>query len=153
MSNLQQWHQRIRAAACGCTVLVLVCVAVSAFPASRKSAENESRSELADTPDSENQSNIDAWLATVGKRPLFKPAVPLPARRVAGQTVERVRNMIRLNAILVRDDEPIAYIRIQNVGLRPFKVGDRIDELFAVTRIDAASVELEIAGERIRLDL
>jgi hypothetical protein len=153
MYTLQQWHRRIRAAACGCTVLVLACIAVSVFPSSRKSAENASRPELADTPDGENQLNIDAWLTMVGKRPLFKPAVPLPARRVAGQTVERVRSMVRLNAILVRDNEPIAYIRIQNVGLRPFKVGDRVEELFAVTRIDAASVELEIAGERIRLDL
>jgi len=107
----------------------------------------------ASQPAAESRQTLDAWRAAVGQRSLFKPAIPLPARRVAGQTVERVRNMVRLNAIMVRDDELIAYIRIKDIGLRPFRVGDRIEELFAVTRIDPRSVELEIAGERIRLDL
>jgi hypothetical protein len=149
-----KWHLRIRIAAGSAMLCLLAAIAWEILkpirPATPPARLPQSRP--FNQPASRTQEAIDTWQKLVGRRRLFKPAIPLPARRMAGKTVAKVRDMIRLNAIMDRNGQRVAYIRIQDIGLQPFKVGDSLDELFAVTRIDPESVEVEIAGERIRLD-
>jgi len=139
----------------GYVVFALVMILAGLFRPVREAAvpDDGSMDRTHSRPADDAANAIDKWLNAVGRRRLFKPSIPLPARRMAGQTVDKVRSMIRLNAIMVKDGERVAYIRIQNLGLRPFRVGDEVEDLFAVTRIDQNSVEVEIAGERIKLDL
>jgi hypothetical protein len=96
---------------------------------------------------------IQGWLEAIQKRPLFKPAIPLPARGMARESVNRVRGLLSLHGILDRGGELTAYINVKGLGMASYKVGDRVEELFKVTRIEDRRVELEIAGERVELEL
>ena len=97
--------------------------------------------------------HIDAWLAAVGKRSLFKPAIPLPSRPMARESVNRVRGMLSVHGIMDREGQRVAYISIKGLGMKPYKVGDEVEELFKVTRIDPRKVEVEITGERLELEM
>jgi len=96
---------------------------------------------------------IDAWLNAVGRRSLFKPAVPLPSRPMAREAVSRVRELLSVHGILDRDGQPVAYINIRGMGMRPYEVGEGVDEMFEVTRIENGKVEVEITGERLELEM
>lgn len=93
------------------------------------------------------------WTSMVQRRRLFQPAVPLPTRRTAHQSVERIRSQLSLHAIMQRNGDPVAYIRVKGAGLRRFAVGSGIEDMFRVLRIGRNSAEIEIVGERVQLAL
>ena len=94
-----------------------------------------------------------AEMALFEGRRMFQPAIPLPSRQVANQSVERIKDLLSLKAITRLNRQPVAYIKIKDVGLKSFRQGEGIEGLFTVTRIDEKIVELEIVGERIQMEL
>jgi hypothetical protein len=99
------------------------------------------------------EDQIDAWLEQVQTRPLFKPATPLPARPMARESVNRVRGLLSLHGIMERDGEPVAYINVRGLGMKAYRLGDDEPNVFKVMVIRDRSVELEIVGERVELEL
>ncbi len=96
---------------------------------------------------------IDAWMNVVERRSLFKPAIPLPSRPMAREAVSRVRGLLSVHGILDRDGQPVAYINVKGMGMKPYAVGEGVDDLFEVTRIENGKVEVEITGERLELEM
>ena len=92
-------------------------------------------------------------LGILQQKNLFEPAVPLPSRRVAKQSVDRIMGILSLNVILESGGGYVAYIHVKGFGLKRFREGEGIEEMFRVTRIQARRVELDVAGERMKLEL
>lgn len=102
-----------------------------------------------DVPDVNSQiSRID-----FAGRHLFQPASPLPSRRMAEQSVEKIVSRLSLHGVMQLNGQTIVYIQIKGLGLRPFRVGDGVEDMFTVRRIGKNDVELEIVGESIELKL
>lgn len=93
------------------------------------------------------------WLAALQRRNLFEPAVPLPTRRVARQSVDRIMGMLSLNAIMKVSEGYVAYIQVKGFGLKRLREGEGVQELFRVLRIGPKAVELDVVGERMKLEL
>lgn len=91
------------------------------------------------------------WTAIIQRRSLFEPAVPLPSRNVARQSVDKVLAQLTLNATMRDGETPVAFIRVKGYGLKKFREGEGIEEMFKVIRIEGGSVELQVAGERMKL--
>ncbi len=91
--------------------------------------------------------------AILRQRNLFEPAVPLPSRRVAKQSVDRIVGMLSLNAILESGGRYVAYMQVKGFGMKRFGEGEGIEDLFRVLRIEPRRVELEVVGERVKLEL
>lgn len=99
------------------------------------------------------QADVKAMLNGIQKRRLFMPAIPLPVRSMARESVNRVRGMLSLHGITKMNGERMAYINVEGMGMKPFKAGDQVEDLFKVTSIEEQVVEVEIAGERVELGL
>jgi len=148
-----QVHVRLMSVLSGLVLLLLIAIELTGLEGVVSADRNISADRIADASLSQSDEMIASWLAVVGKRSLFKPAIPLPGRRVANQTVEKILSVVSVHGIMELDGHQVAYLKIKGVGMRPFQVGDHVEEMFAVTRIDDRTVELEVAGERIELDL
>jgi len=94
-----------------------------------------------------------SWLPVIRRRSLFEPAVPLPSRRMAKHAVDRILAMLALSAITDIDGQKVAYIRVKGFGMRRFREGEGMEEMFKVLRIGRKSVQLEVVGERLELAL
>lgn len=92
-------------------------------------------------------------LAETQRRRLFMPATPLPVRSMARDSVNRIKNMLSLHGIMKLNNERVAYINVEGMGMKSYRPGDENEELFKVTRIEDQVIEVEIAGERMELGL
>jgi hypothetical protein len=108
---------------------------------------------LGDRHDARRRESVSDRLHVVQDRQLFEPSVPLPSRGMAKQSVDRIKHMVSLHGIMLRNDERVAYIKVQGLGLRAFREGDSVDEMFKVTLIERDRVELDIVGERVILEM
>lgn len=134
---------------------VFLCMAVAGSVWPVGGLADESHSSVATLPSIEGPTSRGAveWLATVQKRTLFEPAVPLPSRNVAKQSVEKIVSQLTLSAIMQDGGQYVAYIRVKGYGLKRLREGEGIDELFRITRIENGSVDLDVVGERVKLRL
>ena len=97
--------------------------------------------------------SMGEWQRLIESRRLFKPALPLPSRNVAQQSVERIKGLLSLHGIVELNGDRVAYIQIKGEGLESFREGDGVRDLFTVTRIEGSAVELDIVGERVMLGM
>ena len=84
---------------------------------------------------------------------MFKPAIPLPSRPMARESVNRVRGLLTVHGILELGGQRVAYINVKGMGMKAYKAGDEVEELFKVIRIEPRKVEVEITGERLELEM
>jgi hypothetical protein len=92
-------------------------------------------------------------LARAMRPNLFKASTPLRDKPMADKTIERIKSQLKLRCIMEIDSEPVAYINVKGVGLKKCKVGDCINDLFTVVRINQKTVETTIIGHRVTLRL
>ncbi len=153
--SAQGVQARVRTICAALVVLLLSMIATDflgildgseARTAAKKGESNEPGGGLGSQP-------IDDWVAAVGKRSLFKPAIPLPSRPMAHESVNRVRGMLSLHGIMDREGHRVAYISVKGLGMKPFRAGDEVEDLFRVIRIEPGRVQVEIAGERLELEM
>lgn len=97
--------------------------------------------------------SIGEWQGLVEDRRLFKPALPLPSRSVAQQSVERIKGLLSLHGIVELNGEKVAYVQIKGEGLKSLRAGDSVEDMFTVTCIEGRVVELDIVGERVMLGM
>ena len=72
---------------------------------------------------------------------------------MAKHAVEKILGMLALSAITDIDGHKVAYIRVKGFGMRRFREGEGMEEMFKVLRIGRKSVQLEVVGERLELAL
>ena len=92
-------------------------------------------------------------LAKVMRPGLFKSATPLRDRPMADKTIERIRSLLKLQCIMQIRGEPVAYVNVQNSGLKKCRVGDSVEDLFTVLGIHEKSVDITIVDHRTTLSL
>jgi hypothetical protein len=89
----------------------------------------------------------------IPRKGLFKPATPVSDNSMAGATIEKIKSQLKLQCLMAMNNEPVAYININGVGMRKCKVGDSVQDLFTVVGIAKTSVELMIVGHKVTLGL
>jgi hypothetical protein len=82
---------------------------------------------------------------------LFKPASAIRTRSMDDKTVERIKSQLALQCIMNIGDEQVAYININNKGLRKCKNGDTVQDMFKVIDIQNNQVVLTIIGQTVTL--
>lgn len=92
-------------------------------------------------------------LSRVMRPGLFKSATPLRDRPMADKTIERIRSLLKLQCIVEIRGEPVAYVNVQNSGLKKCRVGDSVEDLFTVLGIHEKSVDITIIDHRMTLSL
>ena len=153
--GLRGWHARVRAVS-GLAAAALAVGIGSEVCRMRVRAPADAaggRVGLEGFESAAGEGEVRGWLEAIERRPLFKPAIPLPARGMARESVNRVRGMLSVHGILERGGELTAYIHVKGLGMSSYRAGDGVEELFKVTRIEEKRVEVEIAGERVELEL
>jgi hypothetical protein len=83
-------------------------------------------------------------LAAAMRPGLFKSAAPLSDRPMADKTIEKIRSQLKLQCILRIQGQLVAYVNVENRGLKKCRVGDCVEDLFTVVNIKEKSVELKI---------
>lgn len=83
-------------------------------------------------------------LAAAMRPGLFKSAAPLSDRPMADKTIEKIRSQLRLQCIMRIQGQFVAYVNVENRGLKKCRVGDCVEDLFTVVNIKEKSVELRI---------
>jgi hypothetical protein len=147
-------HVRIRAACLGATLLFVAAAALEVlWPEGEIAAGTAGAAVGTLPPPAAIPGGAETWLPIIHRRVLFEPAVPLPSRRVAKQSVDKVLAMLALRSITEVDGQLVAYISVKGFGMRCFRQGDGIEDLFKITRMARKAVEMEIAGERTELAL
>ena len=95
-----------------------------------------------------------AQRVTAALRPgLFKSATPLADKPMADKTIEKIVSQLKLRCIVQINGQPVAYINIENGGLKRCRAGDSVANLFTVVRIHEKSVELTVVGHPVTLSL
>ncbi len=84
---------------------------------------------------------------------LFKSAASLGDKPMADKTIERIRSQLRLQCIMQLDGEPVAYVHVENNGLKKCHVGQSVEDLFTVTAIGDKSIEITIIEHPVTLSL
>ena len=72
---------------------------------------------------------------------------------MAQNNIGRIKEKLKLTAILELQGKPVAYIQVTDQGLQRCEEGAEIRDLFTVKRILTQSVEVEILGHRVTLNL
>jgi hypothetical protein len=91
---------------------------------------------------------------TAALRPgLFKSATPLADKPMADKTIEKILAQLKLRCIVQIKGQPVAYINVENGGLKRCRAGDSVANLFTVVRIHEKSVDLTIVGHPVTLSL
>ncbi len=98
---------------------------------------------------SDTADNTD--LAEAIRPGLFKSATPLRGKPMADKTVEKIKSKLKLQCILEMDQEPVAYINIDGVGLKQCRSGQSINDLFIVLDINKDNVEISIVDHKVLL--
>jgi hypothetical protein len=95
-----------------------------------------------------------AGRVTAALRPgLFKSATPLADKPMADKTIEKILAQLKLRCIVQINGQPVAYINVENGGLKRCRAGDSVANLFTVVRIHEKSVDLTIVGHPVTLSL
>ena len=110
----------------------------------------DTNTKLVQTP-LDNQKTLDC--PKLSRKGLFQPARALPAKAMAQNNIGRIKEKLKLTAILELQGKPVAYIQIIDQGLQRCEEGEEISDLFTVRRILTQSVEVEILGHRVTLNL
>ena len=84
---------------------------------------------------------------------LFKPVAPLRDKPMADKTIESIKSRLALQCILPIAGQPVAYINIVGLGLKPCRVGDTVEDLFTVLDIAPNSVQLSVLDHKILLTM
>jgi len=92
-------------------------------------------------------------IADVMRPGLFKSAAPLRDRPMADKTIEKIRSQLTLQCIMQINGEAVAYVNVQNNGLKKCRVGESVEDLFTVLNINDKSVEISIIEHRTILSL
>ncbi len=92
-------------------------------------------------------------LIEVIKPNLFKASTSPQAKPMTEETIEKIKSKLKLQCILNINGEPIAYVNIQDVGLKKCKIGDSVSDLFTVLNISQGNIELSIIGHKVTLSL
>lgn len=91
---------------------------------------------------------------TAALRPgLFRSATPLGDKPMADKTIEKIRSQLKLQCIMCLQGQPVAYVHVENRGLKKCRVGDSVEDLFTVIDIHEKSVELKIIEHPVTLSL
>lgn len=91
---------------------------------------------------------------TAALRPgLFQSATPLADKPMADKTIEKIVAQLKLRCIVQINGQPVAYINIENAGMKRCRAGDTVANLFTVVRIHEKSVDLTIVGHPVTLSL
>jgi hypothetical protein len=134
----------VRACSCLASLVFAGLIAWALIHPEDTLPRNRVRAGQAVTPTKSDPAQL---LNRMRSRALFEPAVPLPTRRIAQQSVDRVLQLLALRGVLEIQGVPTAYIEIKGEGMKGFRVGDGVEDLFTVTRIEGRNVEVRIAGE------
>lgn len=100
--------------------------------------------------------NKDKTKETIAYRPgMFRPATGLRDRPLANKTIERIKEQLKLKCVMEMNDQLVAYINIQGVGLKKCCIGDNINDLFTVLDINKQnkSVDISIVEHKVTLQL
>jgi hypothetical protein len=92
----------------------------------------------------------------VAYRPgMFKPATGIQDKPIADKTIERIKDQLKLQCVMELNGQTVAYINIQGVGLKKCCVGESVNDLFTVTKInkESKSVEISIVNHQVTLHL
>jgi hypothetical protein len=92
-------------------------------------------------------------LAAAMRPGLFRSATPLGDKPMADKTIEKIRSQLKLQCIIRIQGQPVAYVNVENRGLKKCRVGDCVEDLFTVININEKSVELKIIEHPIILTL
>jgi hypothetical protein len=84
---------------------------------------------------------------------LFKSATPVSDKPMADKTIEKIRSQLKLQCIVRIKGQPVAYVNVENRGLKKCRVGDRVEDLFTVVNINENNIEIEIIEHPITLSL
>ena len=87
------------------------------------------------------------------RRGLFRSAAPVRDVPMADKTIERIRSQLKLQCVMEMNGEPVAYIQVKDLGLKRCRVGDSVEDLFKVLRIQKKSVEIAIVDHSVTLSL
>jgi hypothetical protein len=82
---------------------------------------------------------------------LFKSAAPLADKPMADKTIEKIVSQLKLRCIVPINGQPVAYINVENMGMKRCRTGDTVANLFTVVRIHEKSVELTVVGHPVTL--
>ncbi len=82
---------------------------------------------------------------------LFKPMGGFRDRTMADRTIEKIKSQLKLQCIMQMNDEKMAYININGVGLRKCAAGELVDGMFTVTDIREKEVDITIVGHKVTL--
>jgi hypothetical protein len=95
-----------------------------------------------------------AGRVTAALRPgLFQSATPLADKPMADKTIAKILSQLKLRCIVQINGQPVAYINVDNGGMKRCRAGDTVADLFTVVRIHERSVELTIVGHPVTLSL
>jgi hypothetical protein len=100
--------------------------------------------------------NKDKKREAIAYRPgMFRTATGLQDKPLANRTIKRIKDQLKLKCVMEMNDQPVAYINIQGVGLRKCCVGENVNDLFTVLDINKhnKSVDISIVDHKITLYL
>ena len=137
---------RIGLGAVASALLVMIALEI-VLPGNEVSSEMVAGPGLVNAHRQASADDLAKQLEAIDNRRLFEPSIPLPARSMAKKSVDRIREQLSLHGITRVNGRLVAYIGIKGTGLQRFRLGDGIEDLFTVTRIDAGAVE-QTAAER-----
>lgn len=94
-------------------------------------------------------------LAVAYRPGMFRPATCLRDKPIANKTIERIKGQLKLQCVMEINNELVAYITIQGVGLKKCCVGENVNGLFTVLNINEQnkSVDLSIIEHKVTLNL
>jgi hypothetical protein len=126
------------------TPLKNATLAVDAPVGGRLSPRNSSE------PIGENPPSADVLLKTM-RNGLFKSASAVRDNPMADKTIERIRSQLKLQSVVEINGQQVAYVKINNVGLRKCAIGETVEDMFTVLDIQEKRVEVSIIGHTIVL--